>query len=272
MSEARDIATIDDEFDDAKSDPDLEVTISDMTSAIDQLLAPEFRNMAVAIEKASASIDFVLDAQLTEDQVQTEYQPIEEEFENDEDRKNAELFATQAEKDKIAQEDRRKRNLMAKKIAGLLLGALVTDAILYYLVKMKNDKSSATDEFPQSSADQAKALLDQWRAQPDSVLWKNIADFVDAYNASLQTQMSMMAYIKNWAPEAQITWGSGEKTSDIATLVAAATGRRASSVYRAVVTLTHAGQPLQRQVAADLCEHAIAQILSKAAGGTPQTA
>ena len=84
--------------------------------------------------------------------------------------------------------------------------------------------------------------------------------------------MTMMAYIKNWAPDTQITWGPGEKTSDIATLVAAAAGRRASSVYLAVMTLTHNGQPLQRQIAADLCEHAIAQILSKATGDTLQAA
>ena len=182
MSEAGDITTIDDEFADANSDPDLEVTISDMTSAIDQLLAPEFRNEAIAITKATASIDFVLDVDFTEDQIQTQYQPIEEEFENEDDKKKAELFIIQAEKDKIAEEDRRKRNLMVKKIAGLLLGSLVTDAIIYYLVKMKNTKCSATDEFPQSSVDQAEALLNQWRAQPDSVLWKNITNFVDTYN------------------------------------------------------------------------------------------
>lgn len=272
MSEAGDITTIDDEFADANSDPDLEVTISDMTSAIDQLLAPEFRNEAIAITKVTASIDFVLDVDFTEDQIQTQYQPIEEEFENEDDKNKAELFTIQAEKDKIAEEDRRKRNLMVKKIAGLLLGALVTDAIIYYLVKMKNTKYGATDEFPQSSVDQAEALLNQWRAQPDSVLWKNITNFVDTYNASLQTQMTMMAYIKNWAPDTQITWGPGEKNSDIATLVAAAAGRRASSVYLAVMTLTHNGQPLQRQIAADLCEHAIAQILSKATGDTLQAA
>lgn len=270
MSEAHDILSIEEEFDEALSDPDLDETISGMTSAIDALLDPEFRARAIAIENASATIDLVLEAEFTEDQIQTEYQPIEEEFENEEDRKNTELFTAQAEKDKIAEADRRARNLMAKKIAGLLLGALVTDALLYYLVKMKNTKGDATDEFPQSSVDKAKSLLDQWRAQSDSVLWANIANFVDAYNASLQTQMTMMAYIKNWAPEAQITWGPGEKAGDIAGLVAAAAGRRASNIYQAVMGLTHGGQPLQRQVAADLCEHALAHILSKATGDSPQ--
>jgi hypothetical protein len=275
MSEARDIATIDDEFAEAKSDPDLEVTFSDTASEIQRRLATEFRSESIAFDQAfvdtQIAIDDTLAEQLEEDEIQVNYQYIEEEFENEEDRKTAELFTAQAEKDKIAGEDRRSRKLMAKKIAALLLGAVVTDALMFYLVKMKNAKCSPTKQFSQSAIDQAAALLDQWRAQSDSVLWNNIADFVDTYSASLQTQMTMMAYIKNWAPDVQITWGPGEKSSDIATLVAAATSRRASSVYRAVMTLTHGGQSLQRQIAADLCEHAIAQILSKVTGGAPQT-
>jgi len=276
MSEARDIATIDDEFAEANSDPDLEVTFSDTASEIQQRLATEFRSESIAFDQAfvdaQIAIDDTLAEQLEEDEIQVNYRYIEEEFENEEDKKNAEFFTAQAEKDKIASEDRRSRKLMAKKIAALLLASVVTDALMFYLVKMKNAKCSPTKQFPQSAIDQAAALLDQWREQPDSVLWNNIADFVDTYSASLQTQMTMMAYIKNWAPDVQITWGPGEKSSDIATLVAAATGRRASSVYRAVMTLTHGGQSLQRQIAADLCEHAIAQILSKVTGGAPQTA
>ena len=109
------------------------------------------------------------------------------------------------------------------------------------------------------------AHFQQLGGQPDPAFWAGIANYVEKANSSLQSQMVMMGYIKNWVAADPITWSPTEKSDDILALTRAVKPPgHAGDMYRQVAGRQHNGAPLQRAVAADLCEHVLAQLISQA--------
>ena len=232
-------------------------------------LSPEMQAKIAKVQEQLATWDNAvtneLDANLTFDNVETYYVPPAEEVVPPEDQAYQEIKGTtDAQKDKVAQQDRAARSKMRQRTALILLSVVVGEALLVYLIKVRQSDPAPSGDFTQADADAAKAMLDNWRGQPDPAFWAGVADYVEKAHASLQSQMVMMGYIKNWVAADPVTWGPTEKSDDILALTRAVTPPgHAGDMYRRVAGMQHNGAPLQRAVAADLCEHALAQLIAQ---------
>ena len=232
-------------------------------------LSPEMQEKIVQLQAQFATLDNLvtdrLDADLTFDNLETDYVPPEEEIVPPEDQAYHEIKeTTEAQKDAVAQQGRAARSKMRQRAALILLGVVIGEALLVYLVKVRQANPAPSGDITQADADAAKAMLDNWRGQPDPAFWAGVADYVEKAHASLQSQMVMMGYIKNWVAADPITWGPTEKSDDVLALTrAVAPPGHAGDMYRRVAGMQHSGAPLQRAVAADLCEHALAQLIAQ---------
>jgi hypothetical protein len=205
-----------------------------------------------------------LDADLTFDNLETDYVPPPEETVPPADQAYQKIKeTTDAQKDAVAQQGRAARSKMRQRAALILLSVVIGEALLVYLVKVRQSNPAPSGDVTQADADAAKAMLDNWRGQPDPAFWAGIADYVEKAHASLQSQMVMMGYIKNWAAADPVPWGPTEKSDDILALTRAVTPGHGGDMYRRVAGMRHNGAPLQRAVAADLCEHALAQLIAQ---------
>jgi hypothetical protein len=231
------------------------------------------------------------------DSIETYYNPIAETFSDDDSSYDEQKSVTEDQKDKVAQQERSVRGKMARRIVLFLLGITVGEALVAGIAMLRlKHEASASNAVPlpaspgrlaasrrgatlaaASSDDnplaltpgaeaQAIAALNVWRARTDADHWQSIAAYVGKNNPSLQGMMVAMGYIKNWISADTVTWSATEKSGAIEALVKAATTGHLSAMFATVATMQHAGQPLQRAVAADLCEHALAQMLAAAQG------
>jgi hypothetical protein len=260
--------TIDEEFG-STSDDEWEIDEDAWEKWASQRLSPEFLSQFPGIEAQVETWDNAvtdeLDAELTFDNLETDYAPPPEEVVPAHDQTYQEIKGTtDAQKDAVARQGRAARSKMRQRAALILLGVTIVEALLVYLVKVGQSNPSPSGDFKQADADAAKAMLDNWRGQPDPAFWAGVADYVEQAHASLQSQMVMMGYIKNWVAADPITWGPTEKSDDILALTRAVTPPgHAGDMYRRVAGMQHNGAPLQRAVAADLCEHALAQLIAQ---------
>src|SRR5262249_2200719 len=180
----------------------------------------------------------------------TDYAPPPEEVVPPDDQAYPEIKeTTDAQKDAVAHQGRAARSKMRQRAALILLGVTIVEALLVYLVKVRQSNPSPSGDFKQADADAAKAMLDNWRGQPDPAFWTGVADYVEKAHASLQSQMVMMGYIKNWVAADPITWGPTEKSDDILALTrAVAPPGHAGDMYRRVAGPPHKGGPPPRAV------------------------
>jgi hypothetical protein len=217
------------------------------------------------------------------DDVETYYIRVGETFESDDESYMEQEAVTSDQKGKVAEQERAARSKMAQRIVLFLLAVVVGESLVVglALLKLKSNASGGNDvRLPSpkvgavAAADddnpldltpgaQAQALtaLDIWRARKDAEFWQSLANYVVKSGSSLQSMMVAMGYIKNWISAASIAWGATEKSDAIKALVKAATSGHLSDMFTSVAAMQHGGQPLQRAVAADLCEHALAQML-----------
>jgi len=273
--------TIEEEFG-STSDDEWDIDEEAWEKWASQKLSPEFMAQFPGIEAQVETWDNAatdeLDSRLTFDAVETSYtapqgppQPPGEppppppEVIPQADEAYAEIQeTTDAQKDAVAQQGRAARSKMRQRAALILLGVTIVEALLVYLIKVRQSNPSPSGDFKQADADAAKAMLDNWRGQPDPAFWAGIADYVEKAHSALQSQMVMMGYIKNWVAADPITWGPTEKSDDILALArAVAPPGHAGDMYRRVAGMQHNGAPLQRAVAADLCENALAQLIAQ---------
>lgn len=261
--------TIEEEFG-STSDDEFEVDEEAWEKFAEQGLSAEFLaqfpEYQAQIDTWDKATEDVLDADLTFDDLETNYQPLPEETVPTTDEAYPEIQeTTAAQKDAIAEQERAARSKMRLRVALILLSVAIAEALLVYFIKIRQATNpSPSGDFKQADADAAKAMLDNWRAKPDPAFWAAIADYVEKANASLQSQMVMMGYIKNWVAADPVTWGPTEKSDDILALARAVTRSHAGDIYRQVAGMQHNGAPLQRAVAADLCENALAQLIAQA--------
>ena len=260
--------TIDEEFG-STSDDEWEIDEEAWEKWASQRLSPEFLTQFPGIEAQVETWDNAvtdeLDAELTFDNLETDYVPPEGEIVPPADQAYPKIKdTTDAQKDAVAQQGRAARSKMRQRAALILLGVTIVEALLVYLVKVRQANPAPSGDITQADADAAKAMLDNWRGQPDPAFWAGVADYVEKAHASLQSQMVMMGYIKNWVAADPITWGPTEKSDDVLALTrAVAPPGHAGDMYRRVAGMQHSGAPLQRAVAADLCEHALAQLIAQ---------
>ena len=231
-------------------------------------LSPEMQAKIVQLQEQFATLDNLvtdkLDADLTFDNLETDYVPPPEETVPPADQAYQKIKeTTDAQKDAVAQQGRAARSKMRQRAALILLSVVIGEALLVYLVKVRQSNPAPSGDVTQADADAAKAMLDNWRGQPDPAFWAGIADYVEKAHASLQSQMVMMGYIKNWVAADPMSWGPTEKSDDILALTRAVTPGHGGDMYRRVAGMQHNGAPLQRAVAADLCEHALAQLIAQ---------
>jgi len=230
-------------------------------------LSPEMQAKIAKVQEQVATWDNAVTDEVESRQVfddlETDYKPITEDVPAEDQVYRQMEETTEAQKDKVALQDRAARSKMRQRAVLILLVAVVGEALLVYLIKVRQSTPSPQGDFKQADADAAQAMLDNWRGQPDPVFWAGIADYVEKANSSLQSQMVMMGYIKNWVAADPITWGPTEKSDDILALTRAVTPGHAGDMYRQVAGMQHNGAPLQRAVAADLCEHALAELIAK---------
>jgi hypothetical protein len=259
--------TIEDEFG-STSDEDFDTDEEAWEKFAAQKLSPEFLAQFPGIEAQFEAWDNATEDELvareTFDNVETVYEPLPAETVPPTDEAYPEIKeTTEAQKDAIAEQDRSARSKMRRRAVLILFSVAIVEALLVYLIKVKNAVPAPSGDFKQADADAAKAMLDNWRAQPDPAFWAAIADYVEKANASLQSQMVMMGYIKNWVAADPVTWGPTEKSDDIMALAKAVTPGHAGDMYRQVAGMQHNGAPLQRAVAADLCENALAKLIAQ---------
>lgn len=261
--------TIEDEFG-STTDEEFDTDEEAWENFAAQRLSPEFLAQFPGIEAQIETWDNATEDELvareTFDSIETVYQPPPEETVPPTDEAYTEIKeTTEAQKDAIAEQDRAARSKMRRRVVLILLSVAIVEALLVYLIKIRNATTPApSGDFKPADADAAKALLDNWRAQPDPAFWAAIADYVEKANASLQSQMVMMGYIKNWAAADPVTWGPTEKSDDILALARAVTRGHTGDIYRQVAVMQHNDAPLQRAIAADLCENALAQLITQA--------
>jgi hypothetical protein len=230
-------------------------------------LSPELQAKIEEISKQLSTWDQQttdeVDYQLITDQVETYYNGLTETVPAEDQVYRQMEGTTEAQKDAVAQQDRAARSKMRQRAVLILFSVAIAEALLVYLIKVRQSNPSPSGDFKQADADATKAMLDNWRGQSDPAFWAGIADYVEKANSSLQSQMVMMGYIKNWVAADPITWGPTEKSDDILALTRAVTPGHAGDMYRQVAGMQHNGAPLQRAVAADLCEHALAELIAQ---------
>ena len=261
--------TIDDEFgstSDDEFDNDEEAWDKFAAQGLSPEFLAQFPEYQAQIESWDNVVDETLDARETFDNQETYYEPLPDETVPPTDEAYPKIEeTTEAQKDAIANQDRAARSKMRRRAVLILLGVAIAEALLVYFIKIRNATNPApSGNFKQADADTAKAVLDNFRARPDPAFWAAIADYVEQAIASLQSQMVMMGYIKNWSAADPVTWGPTEKSDDILALARAVTPGHAGDIYRQVAGMQHNGAPLQRAVAADLCENALAQLIAVA--------
>jgi hypothetical protein len=261
--------TIEDEFG-STSDDEFDVDEEAWDKFAAQGLSPEFLsqfpNYQAQIESWDNVVDDELDADLTFDGLETNYEPLPDETVPATDEAYTEIKeTTDAQKDAVGEQDRAARSKMRRRAVLILLSVAIVEALLVYFVKIRNATVPApSGNFKQADADTAKGVLDNFRARPDPAFWAAIANYVEQAGASLQSQMVMMGYIKNWSAADPVTWGPTEKSDDILALARAVTPGHLGGMYRQVASMQHNGTALQRAVAADLCENALAQLIATA--------
>ena len=212
--------TIEDEFG-STSDDEFDVDEEAWDKFAAQGLSPEFLsqfpNYQAQIESWDNVVDDELDADLTFDGLETNYEPLPDETVPPTDEAYTEIKeTTDAQKDAVGEQDRADRSKMRRRAVLILLSVAIGEALLVYLVKIRNATVPApSGNFKQADADMAKGVLDNFRARPDPAFWAAIANYVEQASASLQSQMVMMGYIKNWSAADPVTWGPTEKSDDI---------------------------------------------------------
>src|SRR5262245_2807148 len=231
-------------------------------------LSPEFLKQFPSIETIVISWDDVasdeLDARMTFDAVEATYSPPQppplepppppdeppppppEVIPETDEAYPAIEETTESTKAAVAEQDRAARSKMRQRTALILLSFAVVEALLVYLIKVRQSNPSPSGDFKQADADAATALVDSWRRHPDPAFSAGIANYVEKANSSLQSQMVMMGYIKNWVAADPITWGPTEKSDDILALTRAVKPPgHAGDMYRQVAGMQHNGTPLQ---------------------------
>jgi hypothetical protein len=261
--------TIDEEYS-STSDDEYEVDEEDLQKGVDQGLSPEFLAQFPEYQAQintwdNATQDEVVSREVFDD-LEASYTPPAEETVPPTDEAYPKIEATtETQKEAVAGQERSSRSKMRRRVVLILLGVAIVEALLVYFVKIRRDTTPApSGDFKQADVDAAKAVLDNWRAKPDPAFWSGIAGYVEKANLSLQSQMVMMGYIKNWAAANPMNWGPTEKSDDILALAKAVTPGHAGDIYRQVAGMQHNGAPLQRAIAADLCENALAQLIAQA--------
>src|SRR5262245_62055759 len=251
-------STTDDEFEEDEQEwkrYEIEGLSPDLQAKIDEIS----KQLSTWDQQTTDEVDY----QLITDQVETYYNGLTETVPDGDQAYRKMEATTEAQKDAVAQQDRAARSKMRQRAVLILFSVAIAEALLVYFIKVRQSNPSPPEAFNQADADATKAMLDNWRGQPDPAFWARIADYVEKANSSLQSQMVMMGYIKNWVAADPITWGPTEKSDDILALMRAVTPGHAGDMYRQVAGMQHNGAPLQRAVAADLCEHALAELIAK---------
>ena len=178
--------TIEEEFG-STSDDEFDTDEEAWERYASQKLSPELLAQFPAIDAQVQTWDNAvtdqLDARLTFDAVETTYSPPEPpppppsepppappppEIVPETDEAYPEIKeTTEAQKDVVAQQDRAARSKMRQRTALILLSATIAEALLVYLIKVRQSTPAPSGDFKQSDADAAKAMLDNWRGQPD---------------------------------------------------------------------------------------------------------
>src|SRR5262245_56791971 len=252
-------STTDDEFEEDEQEwkrYEIEGLSPELQAKIDEIS----KQLSTWDEQTTDEVDY----KLITDQVETYYNGLTEDVPAGDQVYRQMEGTTEAQKDAVAQQDRAARSKMRKRAVLILFSVAIAEALLVYLIKVRQSNPSPSGDFKQADADATKAMLDNWRGQPDPVFWAGIADYVEKANSSLQSQMVMLGYVKNWVAADPITWGPTEKSDDILALTRAVKPPgHAGDMYRQVASMQHNGAPLQRAVAADLCEHALAELIAQ---------
>ncbi len=291
MSETVTPETIDQEFG-SETDDQFDADEDAVKKYLDGSLPPELvlqiSEMAATLDPLNADTDLTIDEQLEIDKIETYYKAVDVPPASDTEAA-AQRSVTDAQHDAVAQQSRDLRSKMARKIALFILGIIVGEGLLVGIALIRAQWQQKTgnavsrpgvlaaaagsravaDSGPITlTADQqtsANNLLTIWGTKPEATHWQQVADFAVKSNMSLQSQFVMMSYIKNWIDADPITWGPTEKGDAVTALVTTASSGHPTDIYPAVAKIQHNGQPLQRAIAADLCEHALAQLLAAAA-------
>lgn len=120
---------------------------------------------------------------------------------------------------------------------------------------------------PEDLQESASQLYTQWREQPESDFWKTMAAYPQADpKATLMDHIYFCQFIKVIAPSRDLwMWEKGADQlaiiNDLVNLYHQAEEPSVAIFYNAIAQQTYQGQTLPRDVAADLVELAIAQIL-----------
>ncbi|MDM9379650.1 hypothetical protein QUB80_02895 [Chlorogloeopsis sp. ULAP01] len=211
-------------------------------------------------------LDITIETRLALDNFETKYRnPEGERINGSDERLSKSEKNAREQKDKIGDEKRANREKSRKRIVIAVLGLLVAGGVIAFLIQYtQNKEPKPTDQFTQQDVDDAKAIIEKWKSLSDDQLWENIASYADGYNPSLQTQMLMMGYIKNWANTSDFTWDATDKADLIDKLKDAyEIENKSSAIYRSVAKMTYKNTNLPRSIAADLCELALADLLAQ---------
>ncbi len=266
MSEGEVKNTIEEEFgnetdDDFQEDQDR--IADELYKDLNRELVDQLKEMNSRLADLERTVNLTIDQRMVFDDVETRYNEIKERFRTRDAKYERQKEKTKKQKDKLAEQNRSNRSKMRTRVILVLIGVSVLGGVIFYLIKMDQDKQPVpSDDFTQADADEAKTLLEQWRSKSDAEFWASVADYVAKQKPSMQSQMTMMAYVKNWATAAEVDWGDTEKGDDIETLIGAA-GSGYDKIYSTVVTLKHKDKAFERAVAADLCENAVANLLAE---------
>jgi hypothetical protein len=174
------------------------------------------------------------------------------------------IHEAMAQRKRIGSQQRENRARTRRIALAVFLGLAVSGALAPYVLFRVDDNGDPEPhgDFTSADAEKARAILQAWRKVPDDAMWEHLAQYVDRSRPSLQTQMMMMGYIKNWAPGSAFEWTSTDKLHVIQSLQEALrTRRELSTLYRTVMDPIYQSQPLPRGIAADCCELALAHLL-----------
>jgi hypothetical protein len=261
--------TVDEEYEN-KSEEEYDRENEDIgREAIDKLysdIKTQLETFNKRLVELNKILDITIETRLALDNFETKYRnPEGERINGSDERLSKSEKNAREQKDKIGDEKRANREKSRKRIVIAVLGLLVAGGVIAFLIQyIQNKEPKPTDQFTQQDVDDAKAIIEKWKSLSDDQLWENIANYADGYNPSLQTQMLMMGYIKNWANTSDFTWDATDKADLIDKLKDAyEIENKSSAIYRTVEKTTYKNTKLPRSIAADLCELALADLLAQ---------
>ncbi|MFP4101216.1 hypothetical protein [Coleofasciculus sp.] len=261
---------LEDEFGD-KSEEEFEGENEEIGRKVIDKLYPELdrkiEEFNQRLETLNKNIDVTIKSRLQLDELEAKYNKLEAETVRGDDARLRRLEKiVEEQRNNIGKEKRSSRDKARTRIVKVLLGLTVAVGVATFLfIYIKGKEPEPSDKFTSDDVKTAKEIVERWRNLPDAEMWQSIADYADQYKPSLETQMLMMGYIKNWAdnPSFKWEWEAIEKYEHIQQLEESyAKEEKSSEIYCTVASMTYKGNPLPRGIAADICELALADIIA----------